>query len=815
LNRFWYYFFAVLISPVVVIAGDNARIIRAVRITTPPAMDGSLADSVWSKAEPAIDFIQKDPNEGKPGSERTEIRVLYDNDALYFGCKFYDAEPDKIVARLSRRDDSIESDQAAIYLDTYHDHQTCCQFGFNAAGVKGDILQSNDGNRQDDSWDPVWELHTQITSEGWTAEIRIPFRILHFRNMESDTAQNNWGINFMRYVSRKQETAWWAFTPKSQNGFISRFGTLTGLEGVPDPKRLDVLPFIVGKQKYDPSTSVMSSEHQFLGNGGLDLRYGLSSNFVLDATFNPDFGQVEADPAVLNLTQFETIYPEKRPFFVEGTQILHFKTFYGDNGPGLFYSRRIGRAISPDEVSELVEHYNGYIESMPQTTTILGAAKLTGRTNNGLSIGVLEAATQEENATVVDSAGVRHTRLLEPFANYNVLRLKQDVLENSNVGVIFTSTLKNQRSPAFAAGADWNIRFGQNTYQADGFLALTDRTNASGPLAERITGTAGKFNFAKIAGEHWLWDAEVDYTAKKYYVNDAGFFRSPNDIGDNLSLTYKEDVPGNLLRNYNVTLGGFTRWNFDGNILFRGLNFNGNGLLSNYWSTSLFFSANASAYDQYETRGNGLYWKPGSYSTAASIQTDSRESIVLSLSENFDWDAKRQRQWSQEVAVNLKPFSWMAWTLDWSYAIEKNRESWARNDSNRAAKFADRSTIQHDITIRNTTTFTRDLTLQIYQQIFVAKGHYENLRQLSGSSDFTPIDPGEPPQDDFNFQALHTNFVLRWEYMPGSTMYFVWSQARNGNYGDYYTTFGKDVENTYLAAPSNVFLLKVSYLLGL
>ncbi|MFI5252010.1 MAG: DUF5916 domain-containing protein [Bacteroidota bacterium] len=796
-------------------AGDTRPTVQAVRITTPPKIDGILDEAVWSQAEPARDFIQLDPKEGQPGSERTEIRVLYDNDAIYFGCKFYDSEPDKIVSRLTRRDNSIESDNAALFLDTYHDHQTGCEFTFNAAGVKGDILLSNDGNRQDDSWDPVWELQTRITPEGWTAEIKIPLRILHFKNMESDTAENTWGVNFARYISRKQETEWWAFTPKSQTGFISRFGNLIGLKTIPDPKRLDVLPFIVGKQQNDPSTSVMPATRQFLGNGGLDLRYGLSSNFIVDATFNPDFGQVEADPAVLNLTQFETNYIEKRPFFVEGTQILHFKTFYGDNGPGLFYSRRIGRAISSSEVAVPT---GGHIESMPQAVTILGASKLTGRTNSGLSVGVLDAATQEENATVVDSTGVRHSVLLEPFANYNVLRLKQDILDNSNVGVIFTSTLKNQRSPAFATGTDWNIRFGQNTYQADGFLALTDRTNlptSTNPLPERISGTAGKFNFAKIAGEHWLWDAEMDYTAKKYYVNDAGYFRSPNDIGDNVGVTYKEDVPGNIFRNYNVSLGGFTRWNFDGYILFRGLNVNASGLFNNYWRTSLSLGGNANGYDQYETRGNGLYWTPKSYSSSISVQTDSRGSVVVGVSEGFNWDAKKQRQWSQDIAADLKPISWMEWTLDWSFAIDNNRESWARNSTiNGAAIFADRSTIQHSLTLRNTTTFTRDLTLQIYQQIFVAKGHYGYLRQLSGVSDFVPVDPAEPLVDDFNFQVLHTNVVLRWEYLPGSTLYLVWSQARNGYYGDYYTPFTNDVENTFVAPPSNVFLLKVSYLLG-
>ncbi|MBI1807751.1 MAG: carbohydrate binding family 9 domain-containing protein [Ignavibacteria bacterium] len=305
-----------LVSTSTAVAGDSPRTVRAVRVNTPPRIDGVLNDEVWKVAEPTSDFIQRDPEEGKPASERSEIRVLYDDEALYFGCMYYDSEPNKIVARLTRRDNEVESDRASIRIDSYHDHQTGYEFTFNAAGVKIDILQYDDANREDDSWDPVWDIQTKLTDQGWVAEVKIPFRILHYRPASLDSADNVWGINFLRYISRKQESERWAFTPKSQSGFISRYGHLIGLRDLPTPRQFEVLPFITSKESYNPASTYQMKRQDFLSNAGVDLKYGLSSSFTLDATVNPDFGQVEADPAVLNLSTFETFYPEKRPFFI-------------------------------------------------------------------------------------------------------------------------------------------------------------------------------------------------------------------------------------------------------------------------------------------------------------------------------------------------------------------------------------------------------------------------------------------------------------------------------------------------------------------
>ncbi|MBI1805002.1 MAG: carbohydrate binding family 9 domain-containing protein [Ignavibacteriae bacterium] len=787
------------------LAGDNPRTVTAVRITTPPRIDGILDDAVWKQATSATDFIQRDPEEGRPASERSEIRVLYDDEALYFGCTFYDSEPEKIVARLTRRDDEIESDEASIRIDSYHDHQTGYEFTFNAAGVKIDKLQYDDANREDDSWDPVWDLQTSITSEGWTAEVKIPFRILRYRNAGTDTADNTWGINFLRYISRKQESERWAFTPKSQSGFISRYGHLVGLRRLPDPQPFELLPFVTSKQSYDPATVFQDRREKFRGNAGLDLKYGLSSNFTIDATFNPDFGQVEADPTVLNLSTFETFYPEKRPFFIEGTQIIRFTTFGGDFGPGMFYSRRIGRAIKPDEVSV---PDGGHILDVPQNVTILGAAKISGKTNDGLSIGVLQAFTEEEKAIVVDSTRQKSEQVLEPLAHYSILRLKKDFLNNSNVGMILTSTVKDTRYPAFTNGYDWTLNFDQNIYSLNGFLALSHTTNAAN---ERITGSAGKIQFARIAAEHWLWSLSADYTSPKYYINDVGFFFSPDDFGSVASLTYKEDVPAAVVRNY--TVGGFfhTRFNFEGANIARQLHMNGSLLFANYWSMTASADADIGLYDQYESRGNGLYRKPTGYQMSTYVFTDPRNEIIFKLGQRFAFDDRRKRGAATEFGVTTKPFSWMEWDFNAEYQRVRDQEAWAASE-NGFAIFGDRSTDQYDFIVRGTLTFLRDLTLQFYGQVFLAKGHYENFRRLVSPSEFIPeAYAGEP---DFNKQSLNGNLVLRWEYLPGSTLYLVWSQARGDRKGNYFTSFGDDFKDTFRSSPSNVFLLKVNYWLN-
>lgn len=791
-------------------AGDSPRTVRAVRVTAPPRIDGMLDEDVWKLAQPATDFIQRDPDEGKPATERTEVYVLYDDHALYFGCIFHDSEPNKIVARLTRRDDEIESDNASIRIDSYHDHRTGYEFTFNAAGVKVDILQYDDANREDESWDPVWELETKITSQGWIAEVKIPFHILRYRTHNDDSAEEEWGINILRHITRKQEDDRWVFTPKSQSGFISRFGHLIGLRNLPSSNHIELLPFVVAKQRYAPPTDVMERKYEFKPDAGLDLKYHLSTSFTLDATVNPDFGQVEADPAVLNLSTFETLYPEKRPFFIEGTQILRFTTYGEGAGPGMFYSRRIGRAISIDEAA-IPE--GGKIETIPQNVSILGAAKISGKTSSGLSIGILEAVTKKEQATVADSLGVKSNQVLEPFAHYNVIRLRQDVMNNSTIGMIFTSAEKQTRSPVFTNGYDWSIKFDSNTYSLDGFFALSHTISSD---FDRVTGLAGKVQYAKIAGEHWLWSISFDATTKNYYINDVGYFRRPNDVGPIASVTYKEDKPGNFFRNYTVGLFLHERSNFDGVNLIREVQINGGFLFLNYWSFYWTVDVEGGLYDDRETRGNGLYSRPTNYSANFYGETDNRNFVIMSARQNFGWNNRSRFFSSTGLEIELKPLPWMMWEFESAFQRNLNQEAWVNNiDFSGTTKsiFGDRTTDEFNFTLRSTITFTRELTLQMYGQIFLAKGHYKNFRMLNGTSDFTSY--AYTSNHDFNRQSFNTNIVLRWEYLPGCTAYLVWSQARDEGNGNYFTSFGDDFNTTFKRAPTNVIMLKVSYWLNM
>lgn len=787
-------------------AGDSPRAVQVVRITAPPILDGFLNDDVWKSAEPATDFIQRDPDEGTPASEQTEVRILYDDEAMYFGAMMFDSEPDQIVARLSRRDNVIETDRVAIFIDSFHDHQNGHEFTFNAAGGKVDILLYDDANKEDKSWDAVWDVRTQILTNGWSAEVRIPFSMLRYRSNISDSTEQKWGINFRRRISRKSEQDRWVQVPKSQTGFISHFGHLVGLKNLPSSHRIELLPFVLSKQQWQPAKSDQQRIGKFSGNAGLDFKYSLFNNILLDVTVNPDFGQVEADPAVLNLSTFETFYPEKRPFFIEGTHITRFTTFGDEFGPGMFYSRRIGRALSTSEVSVATK---GKIIDMPQATTILGATKISGKTNNGTSIGVLQAFTKEMRAIVADSAGTTSEQVVEPFAHYNILRVRQDVLDNSIVGLILTSTAKEKRYPALTAGGDWNLKLDANKYQLDGFLGVSYAKNV---VRERSLGSAGKVSFSRIADEHWLWSVSSDFTSKEYNINDVGFFRRPNDFGFVGSLTYKEDKPVDFARNYSVQLFLHERENFDKANIVRQAQLSGSVLSTNYWTFNAAVSVDVGHYDDRETRGNGLYTRPGVYNANISMLTDGRKDVNGSLSIRSVWDNNQRFGWGLTGGLEVKPASWMEYQLEVGYNGVRNQRAWIENETlggSTASIFGNRSTHDVNFTLRSTITFTPDLTLQFYGQVFLAKGHYENFLRLAGPTDFVPHNYANNP--DFNSQALNTNLVLRWEYLPGSTLFLVWSQARRGSSSDYFRSFVDDFGDTFRAPPANVLLFKVSY----
>ena len=790
-----------LLLPLFLIAGSNPKKALAVRTTTAPRIDGVLNEPEWRNAKPEAEFTQQDPHEGSPASMPTEIRILYDDEALYFGCTMFDPEPSKIVARLARRDDEIESDVISIRLDTYHDHQTAFEFTINAAGVKTDIVQYNDGREEDESWDVVWDVETRISDKGWIAEIKIPFKALRFSQKDS----YDWGIQFIRRISRLQERQHWVLIRKSESGSISKFGHLVGIEHIPAPNNLQVIPYAVTGGRFIPKSKSYPDGRDFSTNAGFDLKYRPGSGLTIDATINPDFGQVEADPAVLNLTTFETFYPERRPFFVEGSQIIQFTTFGGGFGPGLFYSRRIGRALRVDAPDR------GYVLDEPRFATILGAAKISGKTTSGLSIGILEAVTRKETATLVSASGEKSEHVVEPLANYGLIRLRQDVMENSNIGGIITSVNKAGRPPGLTAGLDWSLKFDESIYRADGFLAGSRTTNG---LGERIDGSAGKLNFSKDGGEHWRGFASFDFTSRKYNINDVGYFRRPNDYGWMAQIVYRDDKLTDFKRIWNVEAQYHLRRNFDGAELIHSMSFEWYYLFPSYWEVRLEAEVDRGRHDDRETRGHGLFPKAGTQKLEARIESDQRQSIVGELSSSIGNDQRSGTTFELSAELQLKLATNLTLDFELTRDRQRRRLAWVAYDTEDGFGnlVAERTTDEWDLVSRGSLVFTRDLTLQYYFQLFFAKGRYENFSWLNPDYSLTPT---VSQKSDFNELAFNSNFVLRWEYLPGSTLYLVWSQAKQGEKGDFQTPFADDFKNTFSLPGENVLLLKMSYWLSM
>ncbi|MDH5590613.1 MAG: carbohydrate binding family 9 domain-containing protein, partial [Gemmatimonadota bacterium] len=449
--------------------GEAARpVVQATRLTAGIVVDGRLEDAAWASARVVTGFTQVDPEEGRPVSQPTEARILFDDEALYVGLRLFDDQP--VSTRLGRRDmDLLDADWVGVVIDSYHDHRTAYSFDVNPSGVQRDATKSMStrGHEQDDlSWDAVWDAAASIDDDGWTAEYRIPFSQLRF----AASADPTWGIQIERVIGRRREYAVLSFTPKSEQGGIPTYGHLVGMNDVRPGKRLEVLPYAVQRSEYvgDGVRPPTNGDHSL--SGGMDLLYRVTSDFTLNATANPDFGQVEVDPAVINLSVYETFYEEKRPFFVEGSEIFDFGR--NTSGGQIFYSRRIGRRPQiglPRGVTTV---------EVPDNTSILGAAKLSGKTSGGWSVGVMEAVTAEERGHFLDTGGLSGDAVVEPLANYLVSRVRKDSEDGrTSIGGMFTAA--NRRLPtdelravlrdgAYAGGIDFRHEFANRTWVVQG-----------------------------------------------------------------------------------------------------------------------------------------------------------------------------------------------------------------------------------------------------------------------------------------------------------------------------------------------------------
>jgi len=787
------------------LAEAGERKITAVRTAVPPVLDGLVDEPQWQAAQAVLDFTQFDPHEGDLPTEITSVRVLYDDHALYIGVICYDSGPEHIVQQLTRRDRSSEADRFTVQIDSYYDRQTAFVFSSNVSGVQSDGFLSQGGTVYDDTWDAVWEVKTRVHMDGWSAEFEIPYSALRFS--ERDAAEYEWGINFRRYISRKRETVEWVMVPRSEMLLIPKWGHIAGISDIDPPLHLNLLPYVSGKSTLHTSRR---ADHEAVG--GLDLKYGVTRDFTLDATFNPDFGQVEVDRAVLNLTVFETLFPEKRPFFIEGAHLFTFGTSIDNTSLPLFFSRRIGKrpgGLPPAD---------GAIESIPQTTTILGAAKFSGHSASGLSVGLVSAVTDNEYVSIKDSLGARTSVRIEPLASYNVFRAKQDLHGNSWLGGIVTATSRQDSLPALSAGIDWNLRFGGGTYAFDGYVA---GARSSMTLRAR-DGVAARLLFSRIASEHWFYTTSYDLYSRNFNTNDIGFFAQPRDHGGYVQILYRENFATTLFRRYSLAFNPEYRWNWDRVLTHAVVQASLGGEFTNFWSSSFLYAYKPPFHDDTQRGIIGLYKRPAAHSFTFSMQSDERRSLSGLLATGYEFDEKDKTSAYASLSVKVRPVSWMELTPQMFFQRIRKEETGvldrgaivttAVSGSTRSL-FGDRDVDEFDVALRGIVTFSRALSLQFYSQVLLARGTYGNYRALISSKAFTAvIDPGTY---DFNRVTFNANVLLRWEYLPGSTMYLVWTQARFDDSRMYSTVFGTRFSDAFTLPHEDVLLLKISYWLPL
>jgi hypothetical protein len=785
----------------------DGKVLHAARINGAlPVIDGSLSDEIWAGAARAAGFVQRDPDNGSPMTEETYIQIAYDDRYLYVAATCFDAMPDAIRAGLSRRDDLGRTDELVLGFDPRHDHQTGYLFRTNPSAVQGDASFFNDES-QDQDYNAVWEVRTERTARGWTAEFRIPFSQMRFSTIPEPGQV--WGFNAAREIRRKGEVGSWIPRPRGVRGDVSLFGHLVFDSSLPAPRRLELVPYLAARSENVPASALEAG-----ASAGLDVRIGLGTGATLSGTFNPDFGQVEQDPAVLNLSVFETFFPEKRPFFLEDS-----RTFVPPHGLfQLFHSRRIGRSpgrLPLAEGERLIER--------PDDTTILGAAKLTGK-GSGWTYGIMTAMTSREYAQVESPIAhadgtityLRGERLIEPATSYSVARVQRDVMSGtSNVGAIVTSVLREQGENAFTGGIDYSLRWDRNRVNWNGHWVTT---RAPGPEGMKTSG-GGVTSFS-VTRKHANVSAHYDHFGRDFRVNDIGFFRTRGNRHQvNGGLEVGNPDPWKKLR----SIWAFTYWNNDwtdeklliGRYQESGLNIR----FLNFWQIVGGGWRSFEIYDDLDTRGGPPILRPGNVGVFYRVNSDSRRRWSFSFYGNR-WQSDVGRtggNWSPGFSYQPTDRLQTSISLNYNYGVDDGQ--WITNEDTNGDSVIDHvyGTLDRDvvdITLRGTYAFTRDLTVQAYLQPFVAVGDYGHIRRLAGPKTYQFEPVTIPFNPDFSRKSLRGNIVMRWEFQPGSTLFVVWdlSQTDLARPGDFSPL--RDLRTAFGADATHIFMVKATYWLN-
>ncbi len=830
-------------------AGAAAARVDAVAIPSATAIrsTGELSDEVW-RSLPAVDaFVQRDPHEAGEPSQRTEFRVAYDATTLFVKVRAYDTEPDKIVTYLTRRDLDSPCDWIRILIDSYHDRRTAYEFAVNPSGVKMDRYWFSDNNR-DDSWDAVWDVSVSRDNQGWIAEFRIPFSQLRY----TPSAAGTFGFAVSRQIGRLNETSTWPLLARSANGYVSSFGELGNLEMTASPKKLELTPYAVANTTTQPTDGNPLLKSAAPGGAfGLDMKYALTPGLTLTTTVNPDFGQVEADPAVVNLSAFETYFSERRPFFVEGSGNFNFNLDCNDGAcSGLFYSRRVGRA--PHATANLPGGDDVYTD-VPAQTKILGAAKLTGRIGQ-YSIGVMQAVSEEATAPI-RIGPVFSQPVVEPLTSFTVGRVRREFANQSAIGLMLTNT--NRRTTddlagplptaATTGGVDWDLRF-KKRYSLTGYWAASSvrgdavaieavqedsrhyfqrpdlKSETLDPARTSLSGDSAMIAISKIGGEHVRFNSNVSYKAPGFDVNDVGFLRRADTRNIGNWIQFRNDHPNRWFRSRMINFNEYAGWNADGDRLYSGGNVNAHAVFANNWSIGGGYNINGLNFDDRTTRGGPGVYMDGGRGAWYYVNSDNRRSVSLNYFGSWFVDPHGGQSRDFNPEFTFRPIPALMISTGVRLSTNHTDTQWVGEVTDAANHYVfgrlDQTTVA--LTGRFNYTLTPNLSLQLYAQPFVSEGSYDafketaNPRSLDYAARFSPyaydtVANGDP---DFNVKSFRTTNVLRWEYKPGSTLFVVWQQARENDAIPGGFRLGRDLRDIFAVQPHNVFLVKVSYWLN-
>ena len=842
-------------------------------------LDGIPSEEAWNTVEWGGDFIQYEPSEGKAPSHPTSFKILYDDKFLYVAYNCKDVAPDSISKRMGRRDE-FPGDWMEINIDSYHDKRTAFSFTISVSGVRGDEFVSNDGNNWDNNWNPIWYAKTHINKTGWTGEIKIPLSQLRYGNEK----EKIWGIQVHRRIFRKEERSTWQLIPHSSGGWVSNFGELYGLNNIPTHRQVEIAPYVtVQADKYKKETgNPFAKGFDTKLTAGIDGKLAVTNNLILDFTINPDFGQVEADPSQVRIDGFQNFFAEKRPFFIESRNIFEYQLTGSQAGGDydadlLFYSRRIGS--SPHGYPNTG---NGEYVKYPQNTSILGAAKFSGKTKNGWSIGILESITGREKA-IIDSFGKRRKEVVEPLTSYFVGRLQKDIKGgNTILGGIFTAVNREHglddilHRSAYSAGFDflhywknrtWYIRGNVIYSNVNGtkeailntqtaFEHLFQRPNAKelsvDPNRTSLSGTGGTLRFGKIGGKTgsmgqiFKFETGVTLRSPQLELNDIGFMLTSNEINHFTWVGMQVQRPFSIFRNARVSYNHWLRWDYNGQLLYQQVNMNTHSIFRNNWQNGTGVTWNPYDVSNTSLRGASSLRRPDGIGWSYYLTTDSRKKIYASFNTFRFWgfhntmDVK-----SFAMTLHYVPINAFSISLSGSY-----NSYWRRQDQfvqsvsfNNLTRTivgqVDQKTIS--FTARMSYNITPDLTVQFYGQPYLTRPLYSHFsyvtdalnkdykkrfnpytnNQISYNNGTYAVDENTDGitdysfnKPDFNFVQFRSNLIVRWEYRPGSELYFVWAE---GNTPDAYDDLDRPIlksltDNAFSGGNArNSFLVKWTY----